>query len=196
MKVGVLALQGDFSEHITTMQKLAVKVVEVRLPKQLLGLNALIIPGGESTVIGKLATEFGLMEPLREFSQHHAIWGTCAGAILMSKATGNPQPLLNLMDIQIERNAYGRQIDSFEAPLDIPCLDKIDGVRLPYIGVFIRAPKIQSIGSNVNVLARSSNGEIVAAQQGHLLATTFHPEITNDPRLHQYFLSLAQIAQT
>ncbi len=194
MKIGVLALQGDFGEHIAALQKLGVKVVEVRLPKQLLGLNALIIPGGESTVIGKLATEFGLINPLREFGLHHAIWGTCAGAIFMSKSTNSPQPLLQLMDIQVERNAYGRQIDSFEAALDIQCLGKIDGINLPYSGVFIRAPRIQSVGSDVNVLARSGHGEIVAAQQGHLLATTFHPEITDDLRLHQYFLSLACVA--
>ena len=196
MEIGVLALQGDFDDHILALQALGVKATEVRLPKQLLGLNGLIIPGGESTVIGKLATEFGLIDALREFGQLHAIWGTCAGAILMSKNTDNPQPLLQLMDMQVERNAYGRQIDSFEELLHIQCLAKMGGENLSYRAVFIRAPRIHSVGSKVNVLARSAKGEIVAAQQGHFLATTFHPEITNDLRLHQYFLALTHITKT
>ena len=196
MEIGVLALQRNFDDHISALQALEVKATQVRLPKQLLGLNGLIIPGGESTVIGKLATEFGLIDALREFGQLHAIWGTCAGAILMSKTAGNPQPLLQLMDIQVERNAYGRQIDSFEELLDIQCLEKMGGENPLYRAVFIRAPRIHSVGSKVNVLARSAKGEIVAAQQGHFLATTFHPEITNDLRLHQYFLALTHITKT
>src|SRR5512140_886519 len=124
MKIGVLALQGDFAEHIAVLRKLKVDAVEVRLPEQLKGLDGLIIPGGESTTIGKLATDFGLIEPLREFGRQHAIWGTCAGAIFLSKDARRDQPLLGIMDITVERNAFGRQVDSFEADLNIESLKK------------------------------------------------------------------------
>jgi 5'-phosphate synthase pdxT subunit len=191
MKIGVLALQGDFAEHIAVLKRLKVDTVEVRLPEQLKGLDGLIIPGGESTTIGKLATDFGLMSPLREFGEGHAIWGTCAGAIFLSKDANRHQPLLNLMDIQVERNAFGRQVDSFEADLDVPELKAVTGKNGPYHAVFIRAPIISSVGGDAKVLAAVGDQRIVAAQQGHLLATSFHPELTPDPRFHEYFLSLA-----
>ena len=173
------------------LRRLKVDTEEVRLPEHLKGLDGLIIPGGESTTIGKLATDFGLMEPLREFGQRHAIWGTCAGAIFLSKDARRSQPLLNLMDIRVERNAFGRQVESFEADLDIPELKKATGRDDPYHAVFIRAPIIESVGSDAKALASVGDHRIVAAQQGHLLATSFHPELTRDSRFHEYFLSLA-----
>lgn len=191
MKIGVLALQGDFAEHIAMLKKLKVDTAEVRLPEHLKGLDGLIIPGGESTTIGKLATDYGLIEPLREFGQRHAIWGTCAGAIFLSKDASRHQPLLNLMDIKVERNAFGRQVDSFEADLNVPELQKATGKDGPYHAVFIRAPIIQSVENDARILAATEDHRIVAAQQGHLLATSFHPELTRDARFHEYFLSLA-----
>jgi 5'-phosphate synthase pdxT subunit len=190
MKIGVLALQGDFSEHIATLKRLGPEALEIRLPKQLANLDGLIIPGGESTTIGKLAVDFGLLEPLREFGKTHAIWGTCAGAIFLSTDARRQQPLLGLMDITVERNAFGRQVDSFEAELDIPQLEQINGSHQPYHAVFIRAPIIESVHGQAQVLATLPDGRIVAAQQGHLLATSFHPELTGDDRFHRYFLSL------
>ena len=191
MKIGVLALQGDFAEHITVLRKLKVDTVEVRLPEQLNGLDGLIIPGGESTTIGKLATDYGLMEPLREFGKQHAIWGTCAGAIFLSSDVRRKQPLLGLMDIKVQRNAFGRQVDSFEADLDVPELKAATGQGGPYHAFFIRAPIIESVEKDARVLACTPDKRIVAAQQGHLLATSFHPELTSDHRFHEYFLSLA-----
>ena len=191
MKIGVLALQGDFAEHIVMLERLKVETLEVRLPEHLTGLDGLIIPGGESTTIGKLATDFGLLEPLHTFGQRHAIWGTCAGAIFLSKDVRRDQPLLNLMDIKVERNAFGRQVDSFEADLDIPELKQVTGTKEPYHAVFIRAPIIESVQKDAMILASLPDKRIVAAQQGHLLATSFHPELTHDSRFHEYFLSLA-----
>ena len=191
MKIGVLALQGDFSEHIAMLQGLKVDASEVRLPEHLKGLDGLIIPGGESTTIGKLAVAYNLMEPLKLFGQRHAIWGTCAGAIFLSKDVSRDQPLLGLMDIKVQRNAFGRQKDSFETDLDIPELRQATGTKEDYHAVFIRAPIIESVGGDARVLASVPDGRIVAAQQGHLLATSFHPELTNDTRFHEYFLSLA-----
>jgi 5'-phosphate synthase pdxT subunit len=191
MKIGVLALQGDFAEHIAMLKRLKVETVEVRLPEHLKSLDGLIIPGGESTTIGKLAVAYDLMEPLKLFGQRHAIWGTCAGAIFISKDIGRDQPLLGLMDIKVQRNAFGRQIDSFETDLDIPELKQATGTKDNYHAVFIRAPIIESVSSDAKVLASVEDGRIVAAQQGHLLATSFHPELTNDTRFHEYFLSLA-----
>jgi 5'-phosphate synthase pdxT subunit len=173
MKIGVLALQGDFTEHLTMLCRIGAQAVEVRLPKQLDDLDGLIIPGGESTTIGKLAVAYGLMEPLQAFGQQRAIWGTCAGAIFLSKDIHRRQPLLKLMDIIVERNAFGRQVDSFEVDLTV------------------RAPLIESVQDNVQVLAKLTDGRIVAARQGRLLATSFHPELTSDDRFHRYFLSLA-----
>jgi 5'-phosphate synthase pdxT subunit len=190
MKIGVLALQGDFAEHVAMLRRLKVDGLEVRLPRQLRSLDGLIIPGGESTTIGKLATEFGLMEPLRDFGQRHAVWGTCAGAILLSKDVRREQPLLGLMEITIARNAFGRQVDSFEAELDIPELKAATSSVEPFHAVFIRAPIIEAVAGEARALATLADGRIVAAQQGHFLATSFHPELTGDPRFHKYFLSL------
>ena len=191
MKIGVLALQGDFAEHIVMLKRLGAETAEVRLPENLKGLDGLIIPGGESTTIGKLAIDFGLMEPLREFGKSHAIWGTCAGAILLSKDANRHQPLLSLMNIKVARNAFGRQVDSFEADLDIAELKQATNTERPYHAVFIRAPIIESVSGGAKILSSLSDGRIVAAQEGHLLATSFHPELTGDTRFHEYFLSLA-----
>jgi 5'-phosphate synthase pdxT subunit len=190
MKIGVLALQGDFVEHIKMLKRLNVETAEVRLPEQLKGLDGLIIPGGESTTIGKLAVAYNLMKPLQEFGQRHAIWGTCAGAIFLSKDVSRDQPLLGLMDIKVARNAFGRQVDSFEADLDIPELNRATESKKPYHAFFIRAPIIEAVDADTRILASLEDGRIVATQQGHLLATSFHPELTNDTRFHEYFLSL------
>ncbi|HZD55564.1 MAG TPA: pyridoxal 5'-phosphate synthase glutaminase subunit PdxT [Anaerolineales bacterium] len=190
MKIGVLALQGDFAEHCAILRELGVEAVEVRLPEDLQGLDGLIIPGGESTTIGKLATDFGLLDDLRRFGKEKAIWGTCAGAIFLSKDARRRQPLLGLMDITVERNAFGRQVASFETDLDVPALKKIDPDARPFHAIFIRAPLIESVQGEARVLARLANGQIVAAEQGHLLATAFHPELTADHRFHRYFIRL------
>ncbi len=190
MKVGVLALQGDFAEHLAMLRRIGVEGVEVRLPQHLEQVQGLIIPGGESTTIGKLAVDFGLLEPLRAFGRQHPVWGTCAGAIFLSKDAGRDQPLLELMDITVQRNAFGRQVDSFEADLDIEPLKQATGTSEPYHAVFIRAPIIASVHGEAEVLAALPDGRIVAARQGHLLATSFHPELTDDVRFHQYFVSL------
>lgn len=193
MKIGVLALQGDFAEHLVFLHGLGVEGVEVRLPTHLDGLEALIIPGGESTTIGKLANTFGLLEPLREFGQTHPIWGTCAGAIFLSKDARERQHLLGLMDITVERNAFGRQVDSFESDILVSVLENPDA---PFPAIFIRAPLIAKVAFEVDVLARlpdsQDNGNIVAAKQGHFLATSFHPELTGDDRFHRFFLSLVK----
>ena len=191
MKIGVLALQGDFAEHQVMLEALGAEVVQVRLASQLEGLNGLIIPGGESTTIGKLATDFGLMEPLRAFGRQHAIWGTCAGAIFLSKDARRKQPLLELMDIVVERNAFGRQVDSFEVDLKIPGVSGKES-DVPYHAVFIRAPLIESVGKGVEILSTLEDGRIVAARQGNLLATSFHPELTRDDRFHRYFLEMSR----
>jgi pyridoxal 5'-phosphate synthase pdxT subunit len=196
MYIGVLALQGDFAEHIAVLKGFGVQPVEVRLPEHLSGLGGLIIPGGESTTMGKLAEEYGLIEPLKEFGRTKAVWGTCAGAILLSKDTRRKQPLLGLMDIEIERNAFGRQVDSFEADLHIPALSQVDPSGKPYHAIFIRAPRIQAVHEPAQVLASLPDGAIVAAQQGHLLATSFHPELTGDDRFHLYFLKIAGYERT
>lgn len=191
MNIGVLALQGDFAEHIAVLRRLGVNTVEVRLPEQLDLLDGLIIPGGESTTIGKLAVDYGLLQPLRDFGTCKAIWGTCAGAIFLSKDARRTQPLLELMDIHVERNAFGRQVASFETDLEVPALCEVDPVDRPFHAVFIRAPLIERVDEDARVLSSLSDGRIVAAQQGHLLATSFHPELTQDDRFHRYFLMLA-----
>lgn len=203
MKIGVLALQGDFAEHLAMLRRMGVEAVEVRLPEQLRDLDGLIIPGGESTTIGKLAQEYGLIEPLRRFGQERAIWGTCAGSIFLAREIHRPQPLLGLMDIAIERNAFGRQVDSFEADIDVPALRQLSGERErtglgsdtgeddSFHAIFIRAPLIESVYGEAQALANLPDGRVVAAQQGHLLATVFHPELTGDDRFHRYFLRLA-----
>ena len=192
--IGVLALQGDFAEHIKVLQRIGAQTREIRLPAQLEGLDGLIIPGGESTTIGKLAKEYGLIEPLREFGAHKPIWGTCAGAIFLSKDATRAkqgQPLLGLMDVTIQRNAFGRQVDSFEIKMDVPALAKVGQDNPPFNAVFIRAPRIESIDAeDVEVIAQLEDGTIVAAQQGKLLTTSFHPELDQDDRFHQYFLTM------
>jgi 5'-phosphate synthase pdxT subunit len=187
-KIGVLALQGAFIEHEAMLNKLGVEVVQVRLPHHLEGLDGLIIPGGESTTIGKLMVAYDLLEPLRRFGREKAIWGTCAGAILLSRDIHRSQPLLALMDITVERNAFGRQLDSFSIGLDVPCLAEVSADHSPFHAVFIRAPLIESVSGNAVVLVCIPDGKIVAAQQGHWLATSFHPELTGDDRFHRYFL--------
>ncbi|MEJ2349568.1 MAG: pyridoxal 5'-phosphate synthase glutaminase subunit PdxT [Anaerolineales bacterium] len=191
MKIGVLALQGDFAEHRTILRELGVEVVEVRLSEHLQGLDGLIIPGGESTTIGKLARDFGLLDDLRKFGKEKPVWGTCAGAIFLSKDARRQQPLLGLMDITVERNAFGRQVASFETDLEVPALKKVDPDPRPFHAIFIRAPLIESVKGAARVLARLADGQIVAAQEGRLLATSFHPELTGDHRFHRYFISLS-----
>lgn len=197
LTVGVLALQGDFAEHIAVLRRLGLQAVEVRLPGELESLDGLIIPGGESTTIGKLATTFDLMEPLKTFAKDKPVWGTCAGAIFLSNDARRDQPLLKAMDITVERNAFGRQVDSFIIDL------KIEGIaepERPFRAVFIRAPLIASVGKKVDVLAQlpadsGSRATIVAARQGHLLATSFHPELTEDDRVHGLFVEMIKEAR-
>jgi 5'-phosphate synthase pdxT subunit len=192
MKIGVLALQGDFAEHLAMLSRLGVQGREVRLPEDLAGLDALIIPGGESTTIGKLAVDFNLIQPLKEFGQKKPIWGTCAGAIFLSKDARREQPLLGLMDITVERNAFGRQVESFEADLDVEALNKMDNKNSPVHAVFIRAPLIEKVFGNAQALSSLPDGRVVAAQQVHLLATAFHPELTGDDRFHRYFIKMVE----
>ena len=188
MKIGVLALQGAFREHIEALERLGVQAVEVRLPEQLDGLDGLIIPGGESTAIGRLADKYGLREAIRRYIEAgKPVYGTCAGMILMSRDVGRDQPLLGAMDVQVARNAFGRQLDSFETDLDVPALGEE-----PFPAVFIRAPKIDSVGEGVDVLAKLEDGTAVAARQENMLVTAFHPELTDDLRFHRYFLAMVE----
>ena len=187
MKIGVLALQGAFHEHIKMLNQLGVDGVEVRLPADLDGLDGRIIPGGESTTIGKLAVIYNLMEPLRQFAAEKAVWGTCAGMIFMAKDIGIDQPLLGIMDIVVERNAFGRQVDSFETDLDVAGLSGEN----PFPAVFIRAPKLVDTLEDTEIIAQLSDGTAVAAKQGNWLVTSFHPELTGDDRLHKLFVELA-----
>ena len=186
-RAGVLGLQGDFAEHLHTLRELNVEAVDVRRPEQLGEIDALIIPGGESTTIGKLAAHYGIIPKLRaRAAEGMPVWGTCAGAIFIAKdVPGHPHPIAGLMDMTVERNAFGRQVDSFEADLAIAGIGPE-----PFHAVFIRAPRIASVGPGVTVLASLDDGTIVAARQGRLLATSFHPELTKDHRLHAHFLSL------
>ncbi len=191
MKIGVLALQGAFLEHEQMLRRIGVDTGEVRLPEHLEKFDGLIIPGGESTTIGKLAVQYKLMEPIRAMAAAgRPLWGTCAGMIFMAKDVGRDQPLLGLMNVNVKRNAFGRQVDSFETNLDIPAIATPDNPR-PFHAIFIRAPLIESVGTEVDVLAKLDNGAIVAARQGHLLVTSFHPELSGDDRFHRYFVSLA-----
>ncbi|UYN92488.1 MAG: pyridoxal 5'-phosphate synthase glutaminase subunit PdxT [Anaerolineales bacterium] len=190
--IGVLALQGDFAEHASMLARLGAQVREVRLPEELDRLDGLVLPGGESTTIGKLATDYGLMEPLRKFGQTKAIYGTCAGAIFLSKDAERKQPLLGIMDITVERNAYGRQVESFDVEVDVPALNGLAAGDPPVRAVFIRAPLIKSVSGDAEALASLPDGRIIAAQQGKLLATAFHPEISGDDRFHRLFLKLAK----
>ena len=185
--VGVLALQGDFREHIEMLNILGVVSCEVRLPSALCDLDALIIPGGESTTIARLVLQYGFLEPLRDFcASGRPVWGTCAGAILLARDVDElDRPGIQVMDIQIQRNAFGRQLQSFQSQVAI---DGISDGEFP--AVFIRAPAIIDVDASVEILATLPDGKIVAARQRNLLATVFHPELTTDVRLHNLFLSM------
>ena len=192
MKIGVLALQGDFSEHIFKLSGIGVPSVEVRLPSDLEGLSGVLLPGGETTTIRKLADAYGLIGALRDFGKDHALWGTCAGAIILAKHIASEEAVLGLMDITVERNSFGRQVDSFEVDLNISSLPSHDhNSSLPFRGVFIRSPAILKTGPGVEILSRLPDGTIVAARQNRWLATCFHPELVDDNRLHQLFLEMA-----
>ena len=187
LTIGVLALQGDFAEHASILRRLGAEPREVRLPRDLDGLDGLIIPGGESTTITRLMAIYDLTEPLRECVRDGLpTWGTCAGAIVLAReAIGLDRPNIGLMDIVVRRNAFGRQVDSFEADLPVKPLGEA-----PYHAIFIRAPTIDGVGPNVNVIARLEDGTAVAAREGTMVVSSFHPELTEDTRFHQYFLDL------
>ena len=188
MKIGVLAMQGAFAEHIAVLLRLGVETVEVRLPKQLQGLDGLIIPGGESTSITKLMGKYELTEKLSTLAKNNfPMFGTCAGMIVLASeiADSGGVEAINAINIKVRRNAFGRQVESFETDLEIPALGE-----KPFHGVFIRAPMIESLGDGVEVLAKMKNGNIVAARQGKIIVTSFHPELTEDTRFHQYFVDI------
>lgn len=184
--IGVLALQGDFLEHLKILQSLGINTIEVKLLEDLGKIDGIILPGGESTTMARLFDVFDLRKPLQEKIQKGLpVWGTCAGMILLAKKIVQPAPIpLALLDITVNRNAYGRQIDSFEMPLKI----KVLGEKV-LNATFIRAPRIESIGPNVEILAKLDD-EIVAVKQNNILATSFHPELTQDTRFHEYLMSL------
>ncbi|MDE2779561.1 MAG: pyridoxal 5'-phosphate synthase glutaminase subunit PdxT [Chloroflexota bacterium] len=188
MRIGVLAVQGDFAEHIAILRRLNVDCLEVRLPEQLDDVSGLIIPGGESTTLSRLMSIYSLREPVQDMARAgKAVWGTCAGMIMLAHEITEADPVpLQLMDIGVRRNAFGRQIDSFEQELDIAGLDS-----RPFHAIFIRAPVVMRVGDKVKTLAALADGQAVAVRQGNLMATAFHPELTRDTRLHQYFLDLA-----
>ncbi|MDX6379730.1 MAG: pyridoxal 5-phosphate synthase pdxT subunit [Rubrobacteraceae bacterium] len=182
-KIGVLALQGDFREHVEILKKLGVVPVEVRSVEDLEGLDGLIVPGGESTAIGNLMAQSGLLDGVRSFFYKGGpIWGTCAGMVLAASATTGPrQPLLGLMNALVERNGFGRQVHSFEKEIEI------EGFEEPFVGVFIRAPFFEDVGPGVEVMGEV-DGRVVAAKGENILVTAFHPELTDDTRFHEYFL--------
>ena len=184
-----MAAQGDFAEHIAILRAIGIEAREIRLPQQLEPLDGLIIPGGESTTLSRLMSLYELRQPIAQMAaQGRALWGTCAGMIMLAREITEQDPVpLGLMDIGVRRNAFGRQVDSFEQPLHIAPLQPE-----PFPAVFIRAPVVIRTGPAVAVLAALDDGRPVAVQQGHLLATAFHPELTRDHRMHQYFLDLAQ----
>jgi pyridoxal 5'-phosphate synthase pdxT subunit len=187
MKIGILALQGAFIEHRHAIERLGGEAAAVRLPGQLHGLDGLIIPGGESTTMSRLMVEYELIQPLKDLAKGgFPILGTCAGMILMAKSVPDfTLQTLGIMDITVRRNAFGSQVDSFEADLEMPVLG-----QAAFHAVFIRAPIIEAADSTVEVLARLPDGAAVAARQGKLLAAAFHPELTSDLRFHRYFLDL------
>ena len=186
-RIGVLALQGSFMEHMAILTRLGAPSPAVKSPRDLVGLDGLIIPGGESTTIGKLTATYKLIDELKRLGEDGLpIWGTCAGMILLAREVeGANRPHLGLMDMTVERNAFGRQRESFESRLSIPALGK-----KPFPGVFIRAPLIEQVSNGVEILARLADGTSVAARQKHLLGAAFHPELTDDLRFHQYFLDI------
>jgi len=183
VRIGVLALQGDFREHAEIFRKLGVEPVEVREVEDLEGLAGMIVPGGESTAIGNLMVSSGLLDGVRSFYYKGGpVWGTCAGMVLAASATTGPrQPLLGLMNALVERNGFGRQVYSFEQDLDV------EGFEEPFTGVFIRAPFFEDVGPGVEVLSEM-DGRVVAARGENILVTAFHPELTDDTRFHEYFL--------
>ena len=188
-RIGILALQGDFLEHTLMLQRLGVSATEVRLPRDLERVDALIVPGGESTTMARMLDLYGLREPLRaRVRAGMPVWGTCAGLILLatSLSEDRPEPM-GLIDIRVARNAYGRQIDSFEKDIEAPWLGPA-----PFRAVFIRAPVILEWGPDVEVLARLPGGTPVAARQGRVLVSAFHPELTEDSRVHALFLSMVR----
>jgi 5'-phosphate synthase pdxT subunit len=193
MKVGVLALQGTYIEHIALLELLNVEASPVRLPRELDTLDGLIIPGGESTTMLRLMKEFELVRPIREMARDGLpLWGTCAGLILLAKNVSNYRmETLGLMNTRVKRNAFGSQIDSFEADLDIPVMGKD-----PYHAIFIRAPVVEEVTADVAILSRLADGAIVAIRQDSLLACAFHPEFTRDQRFHSYFLSMVSQRQS
>jgi pyridoxal 5'-phosphate synthase pdxT subunit len=188
LKIGVLALQGDFAEHVRILDAIGVEAVEVRLPADLEGISGLILPGGESTTMRRLIDRWSLREPLMDFAATGApLFGTCAGMIVLSKeiADGDP-PILPLLDVTVRRNAFGRQLDSFEGELTVPLVGD-----QPVHGVFIRAPVIERVGPGVDVLARLDDGRIVAVREKNILATAFHPELADEPRFHRLMATMA-----
>ncbi len=197
--IGVLALQGDFIEHQTVLRRLDTGVRQVRTNDELRDLDGLIIPGGESTTFCRLMQDFNLYEPLRALIERGLpTWGTCAGLIVLARRAPDLDfPTLDALDITVRRNAYGRQVDSFEADLAVPALNSRHSPR-PFHGVFIRAPVVDEVGTGVEVLARlpadagSTGGSPVALRQESLLATSFHPELTDDDRFHHYFLEIVR----
>jgi len=193
MNIGILALQGAFREHRNMLDRLGVSSFDVRLPEHLTGIDGLIIPGGESTTIGKLADAYDLLEPLRRFAAEKPVWGVCAGMILLARDVGMDQPLIGTMDVRVERNAFGRQVDSFETDLWVE--DLPDGEDRPFHGVFIRAPRLTASEDGVRILASLPGVGAVAARQGHCLVTAFHPELTQDTRFHRYFLVMVRDTQ-
>jgi pyridoxal 5'-phosphate synthase pdxT subunit len=186
-RIGILAVQGDVREHANALREVGAEPVEVRLPRDLVGLDALILPGGESTTMRKLIDLYGLREPIVALARGGApVYGTCAGMILLAaRIADGDEPVLRLLDISVERNAYGRQLDSFEADIAIPSLGEE-----PLHGVFIRAPVVSEVGPEVEVLARDSDGRPIAVRQGRVIATAFHPELTPDRRLHRLLVEL------
>lgn len=188
--VGVLAIQGDFAEHRQSLERLGVEVKEIRLPGQLDDIDGLIVPGGESTTIVQLIDIYEMREKLREriLEDRMPTWGTCAGMIVMAGELTDHRPTpLSLMDTVVSRNAFGRQVDSFESDLEVSGMD-----GPPYRAVFIRAPVFISVGDNVEVLASLDDGRPVAVRQGHMLATAFHPELTDDSRMHKLFVGMVE----
>jgi len=188
MKIGVLAAQGAFAEHIATLQRLDADTVPVRLPLQLASLDGLIIPGGESTSISRLILGYDLLDEIRNLAENGLpIMGTCAGMILLAKEISDSDGVepIKIMDITVRRNAFGRQNESFETELSIPVLGE-----KPFPGVFIRAPLIERVNNGVETLAKLADGTIVAARQKKLVALSFHPELTDDLRFHRYFLNI------
>ena len=186
-RIGILAVQGDVREHANALREVGAEPVEVRLPRDLVGLDALILPGGESTTMRKLIDLYGLREPIVALARGGApVYGTCAGMILLAdRIADGDEPVLRLLDITVERNAYGRQLDSFEADVAIPSLGDE-----PLHGVFIRAPVVSQVGPEVEVLARDPDGRPIAVRQGRVIATAFHPELTPDRRLHRLLVGL------